>query len=51
VQVEYHSFWMGAPGNEPSDTCLECGGHEVELLNRLSEYLLGEIEELEEGRT
>ena len=32
VLVEYTSFWMGAPGEKPSDTCLECGGHDVELL-------------------
>jgi hypothetical protein len=32
VLVEYTSFWMGAPGDEPPNTCLECGGHDVELL-------------------
>ena len=31
VEIECYTFWMGLPGQEPSDTCLKCGGHNVTI--------------------
>ena len=48
VQVEYYQCWISSVDGESSPmTCLKCGGHEVEFLDRVGQHLLERIEKLE----